>query len=77
MSALYLMALIGVGVAILSAAWEAVSSVARPSPWESPMRALVLVRTVDRREQSLPFVGSDRRDRVGELQDSQHDRLAA
>lgn len=77
MSALYLMALIGVGVAILSAAWEAVSSVARPSRWESPMRALVLVRTVDRREQSLPFVGSDRRDRVGESQDSQHDRLAA
>jgi len=76
-SALYLMALIGVGVGILSAAWEAVSSVARPSRWESPMRALVLVRTVDRREHSLPFVGDDRRHHTGESQNSQHDRLAA
>lgn len=77
MSALYLMALVGVAAAILWLTWEAVTSVARRSPWESPTRALALVQTVDRREQSLPFVGGDRRMSAGHIRDTERDRLAA
>jgi hypothetical protein len=71
------MALIGVAGAILWLTWEAVASVARRSPWESPMRALALVQTIDRREQSLPFVGGDRRMGASDVRDSERDRLAA
>jgi len=75
LSALYLTALAGVAVAILGLAWDAVASVARRPPWESSLRALTLVRTADRREHPLPFVGEDRR--ASAFQDTGRDRLAA
>ncbi|MCG3188239.1 MAG: hypothetical protein LKCHEGNO_00166 [Burkholderiaceae bacterium] len=75
MSALYLMALAGVAVAIVGLAWDAVTSVARRPPWESSLRALTLVRTADRREHALPFVGGERR--ASAFQDTGRDRIAA
>jgi len=75
-SALYLMALVGVGFAILSLLWDAVRSVGRKAPWESPSHALALVKTAERRQQGLPFVGNERRARSSTF-DTQHDQLAA
>ena len=77
MSVLYLMALVGVGASILWLTWEAVSSAARPVPWQSPTRALTLVRAAERREHSLPFVGNDRRKTADEDAQRADERLVA
>ena len=75
-SALYLMALMGVGFAILALLWDAVRSVGRKAPWESPSHALALVKTAERRQQELPYVGGERRARPSRF-DTEHDQLAA
>jgi len=77
LSLLYLMALVGVGALILWLTWEAVASVARPVPWQSPTRALALAQTAERREQSLPFVGHERRKTADEQAHTERERLAA
>jgi hypothetical protein len=61
LSTLYLLALCGVGLALLAVAVEAIVSVTRKRPWPTAPSRLVLVETLDRRRQALPFVGEDRR----------------
>ena len=61
MSLIYLIALIAVSTALLAGLAEAVWSVSRTPAWGQPARMLGLVVTMDRREQSVPFVGADRR----------------
>lgn len=67
MSSLYLAMLCGVAIALLWAIADAVLSVSRKPDWSIPKRPLALVETVERRSQSLPFVGGERRqDRAAE-----------
>ena len=61
MSVIYLIALIAVTVALLAWIGEAVWSVPRKPAWDKPTSELTLVNKVERRKQSLPFVGRDRR----------------
>lgn len=64
MSMIYLVALVGVGIALLLVTVEAVRSVSRRPEWSRPVFAkstFRLVETVDRRQSQLPFVGTDRR----------------
>ncbi len=62
MSAVYLIALLGVGVSILWLLVEAVMSVSRKPSWETQVfRSLTLVPTEERRKEQLPFVGVNRR----------------
>jgi hypothetical protein len=76
-SAVYLVALLGVAVSILWLAIDAVISVSRKPRWETfAPRTLMLVHTEERRTQSMPFVGADRRRAAGE-ESSEDDRLVA
>ena len=62
MSIVYLIALTAVFGMILAAMAEAVAAVARKPVWQAArVPSLQLVETVDRRTQSLPFVGAERR----------------
>jgi hypothetical protein len=62
LSAVYLVALMGVAVSILWVLVDAVMSVSRKPRWEAQVfHSLTLVPTEDRRKQDLPFVGVDRR----------------
>lgn len=63
MSTLYLIALVGVGLAIVAITLESILSVSRKPSWAGPLARprLAVVPTVDRREQDLPFVGPGRR----------------
>jgi hypothetical protein len=62
LSAVYLVALVGVGVSILWVLVDAVMSVSRKPNWEKQVfRSLTLMPTEDRRKQDLPFVGAERR----------------
>ena len=62
LSAVYLLALLGVSVSILWLLADAVISVSRKPRWEAQVfRSLKLVTTEDRRKESLPFIGADRR----------------
>lgn len=62
MSAVYLAALVAVGISILWLLVDAVLSVSRKPRWEvQTFRSLTLVHSTDRRMQDLPFVGADRR----------------
>ena len=62
LSAVYLIALVGVGVSILWLLVEAVVSVSRKPCWETQVfRSLTLVPTEERRKEQLPFVGVNRR----------------
>ena len=75
-SAVYLVALVGVAVSILWLAIDAVISVSRKPRWETfAPRTLMLVHTEERRTQAMPFVGVDRRKAPSE--DSEEDRLVA
>ena len=60
-STLYLIALGAVGLALLGALVEAVTSVSRKPQWASVHAGLRLVHSNDRRRRDLPFVGADRR----------------
>lgn len=77
MSAVYLVALVGVGVSILWLLVDAVISVSRKPRWElfAP-RTLTLVRTEERRTQSMPFVGAERRN-AGDTGYDEDGRLVA
>jgi len=61
LSYIYLVALGAVGATILAMVFDAVLSVSRKPKWESIERPLSLVAVTERRTQSLPFVGTDRR----------------
>jgi hypothetical protein len=62
LTAVYLVALVGVAVSILWVLADAVMSVSRKPHWETQVfRSVTLVPTEDRRKQNLPFVGVDRR----------------
>jgi len=61
LSLIYLIALIGVSLALLGALAESVWSVSRKPAWSQPRHAFSVVTTVERRAQALPFVGADRR----------------
>jgi hypothetical protein len=63
LSFIYLVALWGVGIAIVAIMIDAVISVSRPPSWKTMTgpRTLQLVETEDRRTQQIPFVGVDRR----------------
>jgi hypothetical protein len=63
LSFIYLVALWGVGIAIVAVMLDAVISVSRPPSWKTMTgpRTLQLIATADRRTQQLPFVGKDRR----------------
>jgi len=77
-SAVYLVALVGVGVSILWLAVDAVISVSRKPRWETfAPRSLTLVRTEERRTQSMPFVGADRRKSPGDDTGYDEGRLVA
>ena len=77
MSLVYLVALIAVSMALLGALVEAVGSVSRKPAWSQPRHALSPVIQIDRRTQSLPFVGVDRRLCATAAPHSEIDRLAA
>ena len=78
MSAVYLVALVGVGVAILWLAIDAVISVSRKPRWETfAPRTLKLVHPEERRTQSMPFIGSDRRRPSGDTGHDEDGRLVA
>ena len=75
-SAVYLVALVGVAVSMLWLAIDAVISVSRKPRWEAfAPRTLVLVHTDERRTQSMPFVGAERRKAASE--NSEEDSLVA
>ena len=76
LSTLYLLALCGVGVALLAVAVEAMVSVTRKRPWPTARSRFAVVKTVDRRHQALPFVGQDRRT-DGQADPSAPERLRA
>jgi hypothetical protein len=61
LSLIYLAALLAVAASILALAFDAVVSVSRKPQWHLAPERLVLVETIDRRTQQLPFVGTDRR----------------
>jgi len=61
MSMLYLLTLAGVAVAMIALTWDAVRSVSRAPDWgRLPVRHAMPLDD-DRRRQSLPFVGQERR----------------
>lgn len=61
MSLIYSAALIGVSLALLAGLVEAVWSISRKPRWGETRHSLSLVATTERRTQSMPFVGHDRR----------------
>ena len=62
MSIVYLVALAAVCVILLAVMADAVRAVSRKPVWHSAqMPRLQQVETVDRRTQTLPFVGTERR----------------
>jgi len=76
-SAVYLVALVGVGVSILWLAIDAVISVSRKPRWETfAPRTLTLVKSDERRTQSMPFIGADRR-QSGDTGYDENGRLVA
>ena len=76
MSAVYFVTLVGVAVSILWLAIDAVISVSRKPRWEGFVpRTLTLVHAEERRTQSMPFVGAERR--KGASEDPEEDRLVA
>ena len=80
MSLFYVVALAGVAFVLLALVGEAVWSVSRKPRWGEARARLVVVETVDRRKQQLPFVGVERRrgkDNAAQAADEAHDRLAA
>ena len=78
MSAVYLVALLGVGISILWVLFDAVISVSRKPRWETfAARTLTLVKTEDRRTQSMPFVGAERRRTPGNAGYNEEGRLVA
>ena len=74
MSTLYLLALSGVGLVLLALLADAVLSVSRKPNWALPRHHLMLVDKAERRTQSLPMVGKDRRNKPT---DSEMARLVA
>ena len=60
-SSFYLLALAGVGVALVALVLDAVLSVSRKPRWQVERAGLRIVTSIDRRRESLPFVGADRR----------------
>lgn len=78
MSAVYLVALVGVGISILWLLFDAVISVSRKPRWETfAPRALTLVKAQERRTQSMPFIGAERRKSSGDTGYDDVDRLVA
>ncbi len=78
MSAVYLVALVGVGVSILWLALDAVISVSRKPRWETfAPRVLTLVQTSECRTRSMPFVGAERRKATGDTGYDDEERLVA
>lgn len=61
MFTLYSIGLAAVGLAVAFAFLEAVLAVSRKPQWQRARHGLVVVNAVERRTQSLPFVGKDRR----------------
>ena len=76
LSVVYLVALIGVSVALLGALADTVWSLSRKPAWRAPRHGLSAVVTLERRAQALPFVGADRRTEAKDSH-SEVDRLAA
>jgi len=77
LSFIYLLALAGVGLALIAVTVDSVLSVARKPRWsevEGMARPqLAVVETTDRRELELPFVGRERRS-AGEA--AQHEAVS-
>jgi hypothetical protein len=61
LSTFYFIALLGVCAALLALIGDAVLSVSRKPVWSAERRRLELVETSDRRVETLPFVGQERR----------------
>jgi hypothetical protein len=63
LSAIYLLVLLGVGLAILAMTLDSILSVSRKPSWAEDIARPMLhvVPVVERREQDLPFVGAERR----------------
>lgn len=70
MSTFYVLLLGGVCVVVLAVIAEGVLSVSRRPSWATQRRELELVKTVDRRTGTLPFVGQDRREQRSRLRDA-------
>jgi hypothetical protein len=77
-SVVYFAALVGVGVSILWLAIDAVIAVSRKPRWETfAPRTLKLVHIEERRTQSMPFIGADRRKPCGDTGYDEEGRLVA
>lgn len=63
MSVIFLLVLLGVGLAIVAMTLDSILSVSRKPTWAEDIARpmLHLVPAVERREQDLPFVGAERR----------------
>jgi hypothetical protein len=61
MSFIYVVALAGFALVLLAVLLDAVWSVSRPPVWGKHMASLRLVATMERRGNSLQFVGAERR----------------
>lgn len=63
MSVIYLLALAGVGLAVVVLSVDAILAVARKPGWQEAVArpSLQAVATDERRKLALPFVGADRR----------------
>lgn len=72
----YLIASVAVCTALVGALAEAILTVSRKPVWAQPRRRLSAVTTRERRTQSLPFIGADRR-RKAETELAEQDKLAA
>jgi hypothetical protein len=78
LSFIYLLALVGVSASILWLLVDAVMSVTRKPSWEvAPIRSFMLVTTEERRTQSPPFIGVDRRLPQANAAANEEERLVA
>ena len=77
LSLIYLAALIAVSLALLGALVEAVWAVTRKPVWGEPRRTLAVITTMERRTQSMPFIGTERRHAAGPEERADKGRIAA
>ena len=77
MSFVYLVALIAVSTALIGALAEAVLALSRKPVWAESSRKPGLVVSQDRRTQSLPFVGAERRRNLARALQARQDNRAA
>jgi len=78
LSAIYLLVLLGVGLAIVAMTLDSILSVSRKPRWAEDLARPMLhvVSVVERREQNLPFVGAERRQAASAAEEVRASRAA-